>query len=153
MSSTLSRKCTSQPPANRPIELRRVTFSDVSTLVDGTLVDGPTQHTRATTREAATIGQSTTTVSTLGQADSQRSLSPIELRSITFYDVATLVDGPIHHTKASTQQGATMGKSTTIVSTLGQADSQRSLSNNPQSGFATKETIINDDLASPIIPH
>ena len=41
--------------ANRQlIELRRVTFSNVSTLVDG-----PTQHTKASTRQGATMGQST----------------------------------------------------------------------------------------------
>ena len=49
--------------AERPIEVRRVTFSDVSNPLDGRI-----GHTRAATRQVATTGESTPTASTSVQA-------------------------------------------------------------------------------------
>ena len=64
----------------------------------------------------------------------------------------TPVDVPTQHTRVVTLQAAAMGQSIATTCTSDQADSDRILSSDPQSGSATKETIISDDPASPIVP-
>ena len=66
--------------------------------------------------------------------------------------MSTPIAGPTQHTRVAAQQVVAKVQTVATVGTSDKNHSEISLSSDPQSGSTIDETIISDDLASPVVP-